>query len=145
MGERGWHAGEAGRGVETPAGGGDRPVEDTRSVNSVNVSCRILLLGGLRIEQPGTGRVVSRFPTARTAALLGYLALHSPARRTHPREALTELLWPGAEPVAGRNRFKQALSALRRLLEPPGTPRGAVLVADTVHVGLDPAHATTDV
>src|SRR5438309_4773237 len=102
---------------------------------------RIELLGWLRAAQGG--RVVARFQTQKTAALLAYLAYHR--RRSHPREALVELLWPGCEPEAGRNSLRQALSSLRRQLEPPGVPAGAVIVANRGSVELNPAAVTTDV
>jgi DNA-binding SARP family transcriptional activator len=48
--------------------------------------------------------------------LLARLALQ-PQRR-HSREELIELLWPGVDADVGRNRLRQVLSTLRRLLEP---------------------------
>lgn len=102
---------------------------------------RIELLGWLRAAQGG--RVVTRFQTQKTAALLAFLAYHR--RRSHPREALIELLWPGCEPDAGRNSLRQALSSLRRQLEPPGVPAGAVIIANRGSVELNPQTVTTDV
>jgi DNA-binding SARP family transcriptional activator len=102
---------------------------------------RIELLGGLRATH--ADRVVTRFRTQRTGALLAYLAyfLH----RSHPREALIELLWPESEPDAGRHSLSQSLSSLRHLFEPPGVPPGAILVADRFAVGLNPDLVATDV
>jgi predicted ATPase len=71
---------------------------------------------------------ISRFPSRAVAALLARLALW-PAR-AHPREELVELLWPGVDLAVGRNRLRQALSALKSLLEPVGVPGGTVLHAD---------------
>jgi DNA-binding SARP family transcriptional activator len=73
-------------------------------------SWRIELLGGLRVE--GGGRVVTRFPTQKAAALLAYLAYHRD--RPHPREVLAALLWPEAEWEAARHRLNVALSSLRQ-------------------------------
>src|SRR5690242_6887874 len=102
---------------------------------------RIELLGGLRAVRGE--RVVARFPTLKTAALLATLAFSR--GRPQPREALIELLWPGAEPAAGRASLRQALASLRRQLEPPGAGGGEVIVADRAHVTLREAAATTDV
>src|SRR5437016_14252257 len=87
---------------------------------------RIELLGGLRATLGD--RVVSRFRSHQTGGLLAYLAFYQ--RRAHPREELIERLWPECDPEAGRNRFRVGLSALRRQLEAPGVPAGAVLRAD---------------
>jgi DNA-binding SARP family transcriptional activator len=114
--------------------------------------CRIRLLGGLRVEHPDR-RVVTRFQTQKTGALLAYLAFY--LRRSHAREQLAELLWPEVEPRAGRNRLKQALASLRRQIEPSGAAdasaagtatAGRLLVADGhLSVHLDPDVVTTDV
>ncbi len=58
---------------------------------------RIGLLGGLSAEQGA--RVVTRFRTQKVGALLAYLAYHH--QRSHPREVLTDLLWPDADLDAG--------------------------------------------
>jgi len=103
---------------------------------------RLELLGWLRAERAGV--VVSRFRTRKVAALLGWLAHHRD--RSHAREALIEMLWPGAEPARGRNNLSQALSALRHDLSGPGAGGGAaVLEADRTSVRLAPAAFTTDV
>ena len=101
---------------------------------------RVKLLGGLRAE--GGGRAVTHFRTQNAGLLLAYLAYHG--ERAHPREQLIELLWPEADPDAGRAHFRKALFLVRRELEPPGTPAGAVLVADRTFVRLTPAAVTTD-
>lgn len=66
---------------------------------------RIELLGSLRAV--GRDCTVVRFRTRKAAALLAYLA-HYP-HGPHPREVLIEVLWPGCDPAAGRNRLRQAL------------------------------------
>jgi predicted ATPase len=93
---------------------------------------RVRLLGGL--EASSGDAVIRHWPSQPTALLLATLAM-APGR-PRAREALIELLWPGAPPQAGRNRLRQALSALRRLLEDPARDLPVVLHADhrTVHI-----------
>src|SRR5207247_9087775 len=81
-------------------------------------SWRIEMLGWLRIVQPD--RVVSRFRTRKAGALLAYLAYHH--QRSHPREQLVDLLWPGCALAAGQRNLRTELASLRRQLEPPGVP-----------------------
>jgi len=103
---------------------------------------RILLLGGLQAER--RGRLVSRFRTQKTAALLAYLVYF--CERSHPREVLIEMLWPGCEPTAGRHNLRTALSALRHQFEAPGlAAAGAVLRADHFSVQINPSAVRTDV
>src|SRR6266542_2277747 len=102
---------------------------------------RIQLFGALRAQSGG--RVVTRFRSQQTGALLGYLALHR--GRSHPREELIELFWPEQEGASGRHCLSMALSSLRHQLEPPGTPAGAVIVADRLSVELHPNSFRTDV
>src|SRR5438552_18676358 len=102
---------------------------------------RIELFGGLRV-QVGE-RLITRFQTRKTASLLAYLAYY--LERSHPRDILIDLLWPDADPGAGRHRLSMAPSSLRRQLEPPGIPAGAVLQADRFLVRLNPAAVRTDV
>jgi predicted ATPase/tetratricopeptide (TPR) repeat protein len=101
----------------------------------------VCLLGGIEARR-GAHRL-DRFPSRAAAQLLARLALE-PAR-AHPREELVELLWPGVELAVGRNRLRQALSALKSLLEPPGQPGGEVLLADRVHVRARPEALVCDV
>src|SRR5579862_2060118 len=101
---------------------------------------RLELLGGFRARSGD--REITRFRTRRTASLLAYLAFH--LRRSHPREGLAELFWPEAEPEAGRNSLKTALSSLRRQIEPPGTASGSVLVATSADVRLNPETLRVD-
>ena len=101
--------------------------------------CRIEMFGGLRIRQGD--RVVARFSTYKTGALLAYLAYHP---RLHSRESVIDLLWPDSPPSAGRASLNMALSSLRKQLEPPGVPRGAVLQTFRSSVQLNPAGVRTD-
>jgi non-specific serine/threonine protein kinase len=82
------------------------------------------------------GRIIERFRTHKTAALLAFLAL---SRGPQRREELCALLWPDAAPEAGRNSLSAALSSLRREL-------GDDLVcADRNFVRLAAGAFTTDV
>jgi predicted ATPase/DNA-binding SARP family transcriptional activator len=101
----------------------------------------IELFGGLTVTS--RDRTIRRFRTQATAALLAYLAYHR--RRTHPRDELVELFWPEADLDGGRNNLRVALNSLRRQLEPPGIPSGAVLVADRSTVRLNAEAIATDV
>jgi predicted ATPase len=102
---------------------------------------RIELLGGLRAE--GCGRVLTRFRTRKTEALLACLASHLP--RPVARAELIERFWPDAQPDRARQSLSQSLSSLRCQLEPPGVPTGAVLMLDRHFARLNPAAASTDV
>ncbi len=102
---------------------------------------RIEMLGWLRCSR--ADRVVARFRTHKTGALLAFLAFHH--HRSHPREFLIELFWPECEPAAGRDSLSTALVWLRRQLEPPDVPRGSVLLADRATVRLNPEACVFDV
>lgn len=107
----------------------------------MNPHCRIELLGGLRVYQEE--RLITRFQTQKTAALLAYIALHK--GRSFPREFIAELLWPDGDPTAIRNRLNQAVSSLRRQLHPPGSDPGYVIDADHSKISINPKTITTDV
>jgi predicted ATPase/DNA-binding SARP family transcriptional activator len=107
----------------------------------MNETCRVELLGGLCVRLGE--RLITRFRSQKTGALLAYLAFYR--ERMHPREVLIDLFWPSGTLETGRQSLSVALSSLRRLLEPPGTPTGAVLRADRRLVGLNPTWVSTDV
>ena len=102
---------------------------------------RIELLGRLSARQDG--RVIRRFRTQKTGALFAYLAYYRD--RPHPREELIELFWPEDAAPAARNSLRVSLTSLRRQLEGPGIPAGAILIADRANVQLNPAACLTDV
>ena len=99
---------------------------------------RIELLGQLRATCGD--RVITQFGSRKVAALLARLALFP--KRAHGREELIDLLWPEADLDTGRNRLRQALFALRRLLEPPGAAE--VLWVDRSTVRLNAASFSCD-
>lgn len=100
---------------------------------------RIELLGQVRAVSGDA--VITQFGSRKVAALLARLALFP--RRVHSREELVDLLWPEADLDTGRNRLRQALSTLRRLLEPPGAAE--VLMADRQSLRLQPGTFSCDV
>jgi DNA-binding SARP family transcriptional activator len=102
--------------------------------------CRITLLGSLRVEQ--ADRVVTRFLTYKTGALLAYLAYRLPHLQS--RETLIEMFWPEGSLERGRNNLSIAVSSLRHQLEPPGMLAGTILIADRQKVGLNPGTVSTD-
>lgn len=97
---------------------------------------RVEMLGGLRAVRGDT--TIERFPTRKTAALLGFLAL-SPGRFL-PREILADALWPEASRETQLHNLRLTLSRLRRLFAPE-----ALIEADRFAVRLDPGAFTTDV
>ncbi|MBL8347048.1 MAG: NACHT domain-containing protein [Rubrivivax sp.] len=102
---------------------------------------QVRLLGAVEARD-GT-QTLQRFPSRAVAALLARLAIAP--ERAHAREELVELLWPGVEAAVGRNRLRQALSTLKSLLEGPGGPGAAVLLADRSHVRVAPGALASDV
>lgn len=103
---------------------------------------QLRLLGGFALDD-GIGPRVERLPSRAITLLLVRLALEP--IRSHGREELIELLWPEVAPDVGRNRLRQALSALRSVLEPRGAPPSPVLLADRRTVSLVPGALHSDV
>jgi len=101
----------------------------------------VRLLGGLSAAHGNTSLV--KFPSRPVAMLLARLALYP--GRSHSREELIELLWPGVDLEVGRGRLRQTLSTLRRLLEPRDVGPGSVLRADRLAVGMQPRAVCSDV
>src|SRR5213075_2892563 len=95
-------------------------------------SWSIELFGGLRARQGE--RVINRFRTQKTGALLAYLAYFR--GHSHSREVLIELFWPDASEDSARHSLSLALSSLRGQLEPPGAVAGSVIIADKLSVEL---------
>ena len=99
------------------------------------------LLGGFELSD-GEERH-TRLASRPMVALLARLAMWP--TRNHPREELVELLWPGVEPEVSRNRLRQALSALKAVLEPARAVSAPVLQADRFDVRLVPGAIHCDV
>ena len=101
----------------------------------------VSLLGGLTLSDGVQS--LSRLPSRAVTALLARLALAP--QRTHGREELIELLWPGVALDVGRNRLRQALSTLKSVLEPAGRePLQPVLHADRLGVQVVPGALSCD-
>jgi predicted ATPase len=113
-------------------------VEASRCLESV---WQVRLLGGLCLED---GRQqLTRLPSRATTALLARLALAP--WRTHAREELIELLWPGVALEVGRNRLRQALSTLKSILEPASRLASQpVLLADRLGIRVAPGALQCD-
>ena len=90
------------------------------------------LLG--RFELDDGDRVRTRLVTRAVTALLARLALWP--QREHPREELSELLWPGVDAETGRRRLRQALSLLKGVLEPAEHGPVAAVQADRLSLRL---------
>lgn len=102
--------------------------------------CCVELFGGLRVIQGD--RMITRFRTHKTGALLAFLAYHGD--RMHSREVLVERFWPETSLMQGRTSLSVSLSSLRSQLEPAGVPVDSFLVADRQSVGVT-SLVTTDV
>lgn len=74
---------------------------------------QIRLLGGLHVSQGDVA--ITGFISTKVAALLAYLAV---TRRAHQRDALATLLWSEMSDAAAANNLRQALSNLRKLVDP---------------------------
>src|ERR1043166_6312400 len=107
----------------------------------MNQPIRIELFAHLAILQ--TEDEITRFRTQKTASLLAYLAYY--LHRNHGREELAYLLWPEADPEAGRTSLRTALASLRRQIEPPDAAENSILMADRLMVRLNPESIVTDV
>lgn len=102
---------------------------------------RIELLGGLSVKRDD--RVITRFRTHKTGALLAYLAFYR--QRTHSREVLADLFWGEYNLEDARNSLSKAISSLRQQLEPPGIPRNSIMAAGRFTLQLNPENVITDV
>ena len=102
---------------------------------------QVQLLGGLQARRGDV--TLSNLGSRGVGALLARLALYP--QRSHAREELIELLWPGVEIDVGRNRLRQALFTLRQLLEPPGPMPTPVVIADRLSLRLVPGAIDCDV
>ena len=109
-----------------------KPTEMTRG--HATAVWRVQLLGGLQVRRGDVS--LTNLSSRSVGALLARLALYP--QRNHAREELVELLWPGVTLDVGRNRLRQALFTLRRLLEPPGPVPAPVIAADRLGLRVVP-------
>lgn len=100
----------------------------------------INLFGGVRLVVEGA--VIDRLPTQRVAALLGYLAVHP---GWQARESVAEPIWPDLVEGKALASLRNALSVLRRILEPNGPGPGSALESTRTHVRLARAQSECDV
>ena len=127
----------------------ESPPESLSPSPHASAPWQVQLLGGLQARHGDV--LLSHFGNRSVAALLARLVLFP--QRSHAREELIELLWPGVALLAGRNRLRQALFTLRQLLEPTGptstsAPMPApapALLADRLSVRVAPGAFETDV
>lgn len=101
----------------------------------------VALLGRLQLIH-GSVRI-EHFRTRKSALLLAYLSYYS--HRQHSREELADLYWPELAMDAARHNLRQAVSTLRRYLEPDPAERGSLLRCNNTHIQLDPTRVQTDV
>lgn len=85
---------------------------------------------------------VHRLRTAKTTALLGYIASHPPHR--FARNALCELFWENMEPERARNNLSVSLNAIRHGLH-LNESENALLTSDAHSVALNPDLFVVDV
>lgn len=88
---------------------------------------RISLFGGVRVVHEGVPNAT--VPTRGVQTLLAYLLLQR--RRAHTRESLVGTFWGDCDEEAARNCLNTTLWRLRRVLEPPGIPRGRYLITSS--------------
>ena len=91
----------------------------------------LTLLGGFQVRLGAGPPLV--LPTKKIQALVAYLAL--PPGREHSREKLAALLWGDLSQGRARNSLRQALFALRQVLEPV---RPGCLCVEGASVALNP-------
>lgn len=96
---------------------------------------KISLLGTFRVEYPELpteGKI-----TRSIQSFLAYLLLFR--HRLHPREVLTGLFWGDHREERARGCLSTTVWRLRRILEPPGVPKGSfLLISPTGEVGFNP-------
>jgi predicted ATPase/DNA-binding SARP family transcriptional activator len=100
----------------------------------------IKLLGDVRVAFGDS--VVDRLPTQRVAALLAYLIVQG---GWQPREQIAEAIWPDQPDGNGQASLRNALSVLRKILEPPGFEDGAVLQTTRTQARIIADHCDCDV
>jgi predicted ATPase len=118
-----------------------RVAAEPDALPSARPAWTVRLLGA--VEADNGEVVISSFPTRAVAQLLALLALYP--GRAHAREELVDLIWPGVALSTGRNRLRQALSALKALLERHDGAHRQVIRADRMAVRAVPGSLDCDV
>ncbi|MGE5673772.1 MAG: BTAD domain-containing putative transcriptional regulator [Mycobacterium leprae] len=83
-------------------------------------SMDLQLLGTFRVVQAGREVDLSAARSQKAISLFKLLAAHR--GRPTAREQILDAIWPEADPEAGDRTLEVTLSALRKLLDPPGGP-----------------------
>lgn len=110
-------------------------VRGTAMSSSRETRLRIRCFGGLSIAVDG--RPVERSQMGRQKARELLALLIASSGRPRSLEHLAEQLWPNVPLQRARNRFHVTLSALRRAIEPGGTPGALHIRRDGVRYSLD--------
>ena len=128
--------------LQRPASGANGPVPAPQGWSAA--SWHVRLLGAVDVtDREGAGARQVKLPSRAAAALVARLAMWP--ERAHAREELVELLWPGVALEVGRNRLRQTLSVLKKLLEDDGAPGRAAILADRQHLRAAPGAFACDV
>lgn len=109
-------------------------VETVDAVQSSEPWLKLRLLGGCEFHCPD-GPV--RPETAKTGALLAYLAMQSTSQQRHK---LMGLLWGDLPEPNARRNLRRALWDLRRKLHRPDTPPFILAVGQTVTLNRDSSY-----
>ncbi|BCM93140.1 putative HTH-type transcriptional regulator [Abditibacteriota bacterium] len=118
----------------------DSPMSSSLSAKADHPLWRIELLGTLQLRRTeADADIVTRFRSHQAGALLAFLAFYR--GRSFGRLALIEMLWPGCDEKAGRNRLSVVLSSLRTQLEVDGP----MFEADRDAIALRADAITTDI
>jgi ATP/maltotriose-dependent transcriptional regulator MalT/DNA-binding SARP family transcriptional activator len=110
----------------------------------VKIPVTIQSLGGFRVLRDGRALPATEWQSKKARDLLKVLV----ARRGRPtsRELLTEILWPGDDPVKLANRLSVALTTVRSVLDPERRfPADHFVVADKSSVRLELRNLVVDV
>src|SRR5664279_4860343 len=91
---------------------------------------KISLLGGFKFQREGS---IVRLETAKTGALLAYLALQS---RPQPRHKLIGLFWGDQPEASARRNLRHALWNIRQQFHFPDQP--PVLLSDSQEIAFNP-------
>jgi ATP/maltotriose-dependent transcriptional regulator MalT/DNA-binding SARP family transcriptional activator len=112
--------------------------------SSVVTGVRIESLGGFRVVREDGVVPAGAWQSKKARDLLKVLV----ARRGHPvpKEELMEMLWPGADASALRNRFSVAVTTVRSVLDPERRwPQDHFVLSSVESIALRPENLTVDI